>query len=73
MNKANKAQKSTYSDSINVEGFLKKIARNWHVQMVQFLQVPVPVPESQVPVQVPSTTVLLNENVFRAVLHVSTD
>jgi len=73
MNKANKAQKSTYSDSINVEDFLKKFARNWQVQMVQFLQVPVPVPESQVPVQVPSTTVLLNENVFRAVLHVSTD
>ena len=64
MNKANKAQKSTYSDSINVEDFLKKFARNWQVQMVQFLQVPVPVP---------STTVLLNENVFRAVLYVSTD
>jgi len=38
MNKANKAQKSTYSDSINVEDFLKKFARNWQVQMVQFLQ-----------------------------------
>ena len=32
---------------------MQTFARDWHVQMVQFLQVPVPVPESQIQVLVP--------------------
>jgi len=36
-----------------MEDCLQKFVRNWHVQIVQVLQVPVAVPESQVSVQVP--------------------
>jgi len=36
-----------------LEDFLQNFARNWHLQMVQLMQVPVPVPESQVPYKYP--------------------